>query len=91
MTEVIDFKTKRLIRNFKSTKKDKKQRAIAFLKDIIKLFEEDKIDPEKCIVLAKWSLNSDEEMYQYYNNDITVESMLSLMEFCKHKYLQDFK
>ncbi len=91
MAEIVDFKTKRLIRNFKPTKKDEKQRAIAFLKDIIKLFEDDKIDPEKCIVLAKWNLNSDEEMYQYFNNDMTVESMLSLMEFCKHKYLQDFK
>ncbi len=89
MSEVIDFKTKRLIRNYKPSKEEKKQKAIGFLRKIIKGFEEEKIDPEKCIVLAKWKISSDDEYYQYYNNDMTTENFISLIEFAKHKYLAD--
>lgn len=71
------------------TKEGKKQNTINFLQELIKDFESNKLDPEKCLVLCKWKVNNNLDQFNYYHNDLPTESLLALIELNKDKILQE--
>lgn len=92
MTEIIDFRTgkKRVIKN-RNKKEDKIIRTIEFLEQVIKELKQENLDPERCIVLAKWNSKEGFDQFQYWHNQIPTETFISLLELNKDKFLQDIK
>ncbi len=94
MSEVIDFKTRKVIKAKdplpKKEKEVKKQKTISLLKDLIKELESNKLDPEECIVMLKWSVSKNQSSYQVWKNDIHLTPLLGLIEVIKNKIITEW-
>lgn len=90
MSEIIDFKTRKIIKIEKPLpKEEKKQKAISLMEEVIKELKADKLDPEQCIILLRWENGKNNQSYQYWNNDLTTDSIISLVELLKRKIIDD--
>lgn len=91
MGELIDFKSKKIINKVNKIDKpqENKQLTIEFLEDIIKGLKNDKLDPEKCLVLTKWKKDESSESYEYYHNNLPTETILSMLKLCEDLFIKD--
>lgn len=80
MTEIIEL--------FK--KEEKKQKAIEFMKSLIKDLEKDKLDPEKVIIFLKWKVDEETESFEFYENINTTENILGMIELMRNKIIHDY-
>lgn len=90
MSEVINLKTDKT-EYVNISKQDAAINTIEFLEIMIKELKQKKLDPEKCIVLAKWKSKKDYEQIRYWHNGINTETFLSLLELNKDMFLKDIK
>jgi len=90
MGQLIDFKTKKIIKKFvEPVVEDDKQLSIEFLEGIIDGLKKDKINPEKCIVIFKWKRDDESEAYEMCHNQLKVETILSSLKLCEDLFIKD--
>ena len=71
MSEVIDFKTRKIITSPPKPKEEEKQKTISFLKDQIKRLESENLNPEDCMIIMKWQEPNKRFSYRYNHNGVT--------------------